>query len=159
MHARIDELNRLNLPGFYELFAALPPPRAGDLRGLFRGIFVGPGWLRNASGPALGIAGMGGWWGKEIAADGSAINLALKRGSYERRFPMFFVEQRSYLDNKPGLALRYRAGSRFPWPLIVDELRQIEPGLVLGMTLADLGPLRRVAFPFTLLHQETWDGL
>jgi hypothetical protein len=159
MNARIEELNRLSLPAFYRLFASLSPPPADSLRGLFQGVFVGPGWLRPVWGPLLSLAGMGGWWGKEIAPDGSAINLVLHHGVFERRFPMFFVQQTSYLDRQPGLALRYRPGCPFPWPFITDELRQIEPGLVLGMTLADLGPLRWIAFPFTLAHREHVDGL
>ena len=130
-----------------------------SLTGIFRGIFVGPGWLRQIWGPLLAVTGLSGWWGKEFDPQGSAINLVLRKGRYERRFPMVIVRQASNLDGKPGLALRYREDNPFPWPLIVDELRRIDSVMVLGMTLADVGPFRRMAFPFVLQSREAVDGL
>jgi hypothetical protein len=129
------------------------------LRGRFRGEFVGPAWLRRLAGPLLVVTGLGGWWGKDFDDQGNAINLALRKGNLERVLPMSLVEQVSFIDGKPGLALHYAAGNPFPWPLIIDELRSITPQLTLGMTLAELGPLRRLALPFVLHPEEGEHGL
>ena len=77
----------------------------------------------------------------------------------ERRFPMLLVEQASYIDRRPGLALHYAPENPFPWPWIVDELRSLHPGLILGMSMVRLNPLKRLALPFVLQHQENNDGL
>jgi hypothetical protein len=159
MTQAIDSLNQMSLRAIHGLFTHLDPPEVSSLSGIFRGLFVGPAWLRPVWGPILAVAGLGGWWGKEFDPHGNVINLVIRRGRYERRFPMLIVQQTSYLDHKPGLALRYRADNPFPWPFIVDELRRIDSVTVLAMTLADVGPFRRMAFPFILQSREALDGL
>lgn len=156
---QLEQLNQLSLLEFPELFASLIPPRADSLKGLYHGIFVGPAWLRRMAGPLLAITGLGGWWGKEFDNEGKAINLVWQKGRIDYRFPMSLVEQVSYIDHKPGLALRYASNNPFPWPWIVDELRSIKPGLVLGMTLSRLGPLKRLPLPFVLQPREKVNGL
>jgi hypothetical protein len=155
----IETLDQMTLADFHRLFARLEPPQATSLSGISRGIFVGQAWLRSIWGPLLALTGLGGWWGKEFEADGKAVNLVLRRGKYERCFPMYPVQQVSYLDGKNGLALRYRSDNPFPWPIILDELRRIDSATVLGMTLVDVRPLRRMAFPFILQSRESLDGL
>jgi hypothetical protein len=104
------------------------------------------------------MTGLGGWWGKEISRDdGEAINLVHRQGEYHRIFPMYFIQQISFLDRKPGLALRYEKDNPFPWPMILDELRRLDAETILGMTLVDLTVLRRQAFPFILQSQEALD--
>ena len=151
-------LNLLSLSDLRKLFASLDPPDPASLTGFYRGLFVGPGWLRASWGPLLAITGLGGWWGKEFKGDG-AVNLVLRIGEYRRVFPMHFIQQPSYLDGRPGLALRYRRDNPFPWPIVLDELRRIDAETSLGMSLVDLGALRRQAFPFILHHRETLDPL
>ena len=107
----------------------------------------------------LAIAGLGGWWGKEIAADDTAINLVHRQGNFEYRFPMLMIEETSFLDGKTGRSFHYRKDNPFPWPYIVDEMRRIDDNHILGMTLANIRPFRRFGFPFVLeykkpLHQE-----
>ena len=159
MDQSIFSLNQMSLPAIHRLFSNLDPPEAGSLAGIFRGTFVGPAWLRPVWGPLLAVTGLGGWWGKEFDSQGNAINLVLRKGRYERRFPMHIIHQASHLDHKLGLAMRYRADNPFPWPFILDELRRINMTMVLGMTLADIGPFRRMAFPFILQSREMTDGL
>jgi len=144
---------------FKELFASLKPPPRETLRGIYKGFFVGPGWLRRLASPLLVVTRMGNWRGKDFDPQGNAINLVLRRGQIERRFPMLLVEQVSLIDHKPGLALRYAPSNPLPWPWIVDELRSLQAGLVLGMTMARLGPLQHLALPFVLQSQEGTDGL
>lgn len=159
MTQSINQLNQMSLTAIRQLFARLEPPEAGSLTGIFRGFFIGPAWLQRLWPPLLAVTGLGGWCGKEIDPSGNAINLTFRQGRYERRFPMYFVHQASYLDRKPGLALRYQKDSPFPWPFILDELRRIDSETVLGMTLADIRPFRRMAFPFILQKREAPDGL
>jgi len=154
MITQIEQLNHLSLLEFPELFTSLKPLRADSLRGLYQGIFVGPAWIRGLAEPLLVVTGLGGWWGKEFDPEGNAINLVWRKGRIEHRFPMQLVEQASYIDHKPGLALRYASSNPFPWPWIVDELRTITTGLVLGMTIAIPGPFRRLPLPFVLQPRE-----
>jgi hypothetical protein len=159
MNSKVEELNRLPLGQFPEYFASLSPPDSNSLRGFFKGDFVGPAWLRGLAGPLLVITGLGGWWGKEFDAEGGALNLVWRNEKYSYRFPMRLTKQNSYIDRRSGLALRYASSNPFPWPWIVDELRSIQTGLVLGMTVATLGPLKRLPLPFILQPEEGPDGL
>lgn len=155
---RSTHLNQLSLTAIRKLFNTLDPPAVASLQGYYRGLFVGPGWLRASWGPLLAITGLGGWWGKEFISTG-AINLVFRRKEYRRIFPMHFTQQPSYLDGRQGLALRYRSDNPFPWPIILDELRLIDDETLLGMSLVDLGLMRRQAFPFILHSQEALDPL
>ncbi len=153
------ELNSLSLKQFRDLFVSLPVPDMTSIRGVYRAAFVGPGWLRTSAGPALVLSGLGGWWGKEFRADGTAINIVLRAGKFSTRFPMKLMPDRSFIDGKDGLTLHYQPGNPFPWMYVVDELRQIKEDTLLGMTIANVGGLRKMAFPFTLQFQEHGYGL
>jgi hypothetical protein len=144
------DLNILSLSQFRLIFKSLSAPAVDSLPGKYRAAFVGPAWLRASAGPALAVSGLGGWWGKEFYANGTAINIVLRAGSYGTRFPMKFVQARSFIDQKDGLALQYQHGNPFPWMYIVDELRRIDAERLLGMTIANLPGLRGLAFPFIL---------
>lgn len=149
-----QDLNRLPLGRFPALFASLPVPVAQSLTGVYRAAFVGPAWLRAAAAPALAITGLGGWWGKQFFEDGAAVNLVWRAGALRPIFPMRLSAERSFIDQKDGLALRYQPGSPFPWMFIVDELRRLDSNTLLGMTLADARGLRGLAFPFILQKEN-----
>lgn len=159
MTTEVDHLNRLSLLDFPDLFVSLSPPSIGSMSGLYRGKLIGPRWSRRLGGILLVITGLGGWWGKEFDLQGNAINLVWRNREILHRFPMHLVEQKSYIDHKPGLVLRYASSNPFPWPWIVDELRSVTQELVLGMTIAKFGPLNRLPLPFILQPRETIDGL
>jgi len=159
MSGRLDELNRLKLGDFPALYRTLKLPEVSALEGYFRGAFVGPGWLRSIAGPGLVLTGLSGWWGKYFVGDGNAINLVMRNGALEKVFPMTLVSGTSLIDGLPGLTLHYESENPFPWPYIVDELRLIEPGLLLGMTSIKAKMLRGLLLPFTLHYQEQIDGL
>jgi hypothetical protein len=55
--------------------------------------------------------------------------------------------------------LCYPAGSPFPWPWVIDEIRQLDPTTLLGMSLTTLQWMPRLALPFLLHAQEHADGL
>ena len=146
----IDELNQYSLRKFHALFTSLPVPGASSLPGNYRGTFVGPAWLRMGVKPALLLAGLGGWWGKEIFQDGTAINIILRGGKFERRFPMETICGTSVIDGQDGLALRYQKGNPFPFMFIMDELRRIDELTLLGMSRTNIPGFRWFALPFVL---------
>ena len=63
---------------------------------------------------------------------------------------MKFVRASSFIDGRRGLALHYQPGNPFPWMYVVDEIRQVDGNTLLGMTIANLRGLRKLAFPFIL---------
>lgn len=56
----------------------------------------------------------------------------------------------SLVDGKPCLRIVYVKGSRLPWARIVDELRHMEEGELLGMMVLNISWLPYLAFPFAL---------
>ena len=144
------DFNRLSLTEFREYFSGLTIPEPTSLPGKYRAAFVGPGWLRKSAGPALALSGLGGWWGKEIQADETAINIVLRAGEFSKCFKMKFNHEKSFIDGKQGLALHYLPGNPFPWMYVVDEIRRVDTRTLLGMTRATVSGLRGLAFPFIL---------
>jgi len=142
--------NQKPLSVFKTLFSGLPIPEIQSLRGVYKGEFTGPGWLRIAAGPSLALAGMGGWCGKDLQADRTGINLILRKGQYIRRFPMRIVNLPSLIDGEVGVTVTYTHDCPFPWPYIIDELRQIDTSTLLGMTIVNVKLLNNLAFPFLL---------
>ncbi len=137
----------------------LPPPDPLSLQGVFQGEFVGPAWLRRSAKPTLAVGGLGGWWGKEFDGSGSGMNIVQRGESFERVVPMLVKGAVSRIDGKPGVTLIYPPGSPFPLTWIVDELRHLDEGRLLGLTMVNLDWLRRFTFPFLLHHTEHRDGL
>jgi hypothetical protein len=41
---------------------------------------------------------------------------------------------------------------------VIDEMRRIQPDLVLGMTILEWGALTRLPLPFVLQSRESMDG-
>jgi hypothetical protein len=150
----ISHLNGYPLHKFRTLFASLPVPEPNSIRGKYRGAFVGPAWVRASVKPALWIAGLSGWWGKEFYDDGTAINIVLRRGQFLTRFPMEFTRERSFIDGKEGVALHYQKSDPFPLPLIVDEIRRLDGVTLLGITRPNIPGLRWLALPFILQKQN-----
>jgi len=157
MNSQVEQLNHLSLLDFPEYFSALDAPQASMMKGLYKGSFVGLAWLRALAGPLLVLTRMGKWLGKDIDPGGRAFNLVRTKGGIVQKFPMQLVERESLIDGKPGVVLRYEDCNPFPWPWIIDELRSIQPGMVLGMTITRIGPLVRLPLPFVLQSRESMD--
>jgi hypothetical protein len=151
---QISQLDQYGLRQFRDLFASLAVPEAESIRGKYHGAFVGPAWVKAAVKPALWITGLGGWWGKEIYEDGTAINLVLRRGKFSTRFSMKFVRERSFIDGRHGLALHYQQDNPVLWLFIVDEIRRMDESTLLGMTRPSIPGLRWFALPFILQKQS-----
>ena len=148
------DYKNLSLYKYRELFNSLGIPEPESLPGIYKAAFVGPGWFTASAGPALVLTGLGGWWGKEIHADGTAINIVSRAGKFSRCFQMQFVTAKSFIDKRSGLALHYQPGSPFPWMYVVDEIRRVDGKTLLGMTIANLPGLRGLALPFILERTE-----
>ena len=93
----IKELNELSLRGFSQLFERLALDDTAVLEGIYRGTYVGPGWLRKAAPPAMRASGLGGWWGKQFEAGGAAYNLVERQGQIAPIMPMQLIGK-SVLD-------------------------------------------------------------
>ena len=154
-----SQLNRQSLGYFKPLFVSLPAPEWTDLPGFYQAEFTGPAWLRAIAPPGLAIGGLGGWWGKELHADGSGMNIVARGGSLRRVLPVRFELGPSSLDGQPAILIRYPPDSRFPWPRVVDELRRLEAGCLLGLTFFNIGRLNELPMPFLLFHREKPNGL
>lgn len=129
-------------------FGRLAPPPS--LIGVFRAAFTGPAWLRAIAGPGLWPLGLGGWWGKTFDSAGQGFNLVRRGGQLQPRLPIRLSHAASRLDGQPCLAVAYAATAPFPWRWVVDEIRQLDAEVYLGMTLAALPGVRGQALPFLL---------
>ena len=147
---QISQLNQYSLRRFPDLFASLAVPEIASLPGKYRGMFVGPAWVRAAVKPALFITGLCGWKGKELYADGTAVNILLRKEKLITRFRMKFAMERSQIDGREGLALHYRKDNLLLWLFIVDEIRRLDGTTLLGLTRPMIPWLRWLALPFIL---------
>lgn len=146
-----QQLNRYALRAFKPYFATLVPPDLAFLHGEYCAEFVGPRWLRRLASPALALTGLSGWCGKWFDGLGNARNLVQRQGQTHEVMKMVLAERPSLIDGRPAVTVIYPAGSPFPWPYIVDELRVLDHFTLLGMMIITPPGLRRLPFPF-LLH-------
>lgn len=154
-----QQLNQNALATFGALFASLPPPGIAELNGVYQAEFVGPLWLRKLVKPALVLTGLGGWWGKVFDGRGNADNIVQRQGELRRILPMKLVASPSRIDGRPGITVTYMPDARLPWPWIIDELRRLDEGCLLGMTMLPKGPLAHLALPFLLHYSVDRHGL
>jgi hypothetical protein len=142
------------LSQFKPLFRSLTLPTIESLKGVYRGQFTGPAWLRLSAPPSLTLAGLGGWWGKVFPGNGTGHNLVFRQGRLQSLFPIRLAIIRSLVDGQPSMGVQYTAECPFPWPHVIDELRCLDESCLLGLTIINMGILRRLAFPFLLFPEE-----
>jgi hypothetical protein len=101
---------------------------------------------------------MRGWMGKEFAAPSSADapelaghNLVDDHGIAEPSLPMTARLGTARLDGRAALVLTYAADAPFPWRNVVDEVRPIGDGRLLGLSY-NIVPGVPVGVPFLLHH-------
>lgn len=145
------DLNRQPLHTFFPLFGTLIPPKPDTLPGVYEAAFTGPGWLRMSAEPSLALIGLGGWWGMHFTAEGGT-NLVLRQRKIQRHFPFHITLADSAIDGKPAVIVRYTEACPFPWQHIFDEVRQIEPGRLLGMRRIEVRGLQRMPLPYLLVR-------
>jgi hypothetical protein len=103
-----------------------------------------------------GGAGLGGWWGKDFDGQGRIDNILERGGAFRRTLRGEVQRADSLVD---GRRIVYPKGSRLPWTWVVDELRQVGEGELLGMMVLNIDWLPHLAFPFALHAREDIEGL
>ncbi len=66
---------------------------------------------------------------------------------------MVVAERPGLDDGRPVAAVSYVPGQSVLWSRVLDELRELEPGLLLMLTRLDLPIARRLSMP-VLLERE-----
>ena len=140
---------------------AVRPTALSDLDGDGQGAMLA--WRSPRSGPlvallrAMGTSGLFPWKGKSFRATtkdaGEGINRISLFGN-RRWFPFGTRFDASFLDGKPTFVLDY--GSRRNPPLIkqiVDEVREVAPGLYLGAAALKVGGRPRHILFFAVSFQ------
>ncbi|NVJ27541.1 MULTISPECIES: hypothetical protein [Myxococcus] len=137
------------------LFTRLPTPSREALPGRYRAELLGPSWFQGFAHRLLGVLGMRGWWGKDIAPGGrEGANLVNRVGGIWRAVPLVIREGTSRVDGRTSLQVEYTPEVGRQWRPWVDELRWLEGRTLLAMTHLELPVLRHLTFPF-LLHRES----
>jgi hypothetical protein len=150
------------------LWHSLPPPTTtGLIAGYYQGTVLPAGPLAPVSSFVTHrLFGPGKWAGKNFKIGGKAGNnvFVLRdqsralRGSREFALSL----QSSLLDRRPCCALDYgdKCGNQFPWCGMRDELREVKPGLLLGLgsMTAFGGPLNSAVFTLQKKRAHKWSG-
>lgn len=138
------------------LFAAADCPAPPALAGRLAAEIVGPWPVRAAAPVVFRLTGLGDWWGKDLrataAGDGLAGHNLAGPGGERRTLPLSAAIGPSRTDGAPAVLVRYPADAPWPWRRVVDELRVLPDGTVLGLTFG-LPAGGRGGAPF-LLHPE-----
>jgi hypothetical protein len=140
---------------YREIFASSDLPEEVD--GVWQGEPVGPGWFVTLAGPSLAIGGLGGWWGKDFDGEGGVDNIVERGGAFRRTLRGAVQQADSLVDGRSCLRIVYPQGSGLPWIWIVDELRQVGEGELLGMMVLSISWLPHLALPF-VLHARADSG-
>ena len=141
--------------GLIRAWPDLSAPALEDVVGDLRAEFATP--LRHVAPAGLGLVGLPRWHGKRFAATGpgelAGVNLLrAPGGGFEERLPMRAVLGAGLADGRPAIIVTYAADAPRPWRWVRDELRQLEDGVLLGMSYVDRPLLRRGGLPFLLRH-------
>lgn len=145
-----DDLGTASLGVLAQRFVTLPAPSGAALSGFYRSRFIGPWWLRLSAGPSVALAGLPGWQGKRFITATQATNVLLRQGERSDCLSMSCAVTDSVIDGRPVAALCYGADAPRPWRWVRDELRQLDAGTLMGMTVIELPLLRHLSFPFLL---------
>jgi hypothetical protein len=99
------------------------------------------------------VTGLPGWQGKKFLDHDVAVNVLKRKGELCEGPRMRWTSGTSRLDGKPGVGLQYPPNAPRPWRWITDELRELESGTLLGMSVLDAPVLRRIGIPFLLVRE------
>lgn len=130
-----SEAELLNL---FRQGVAIAPP-VGKVRGT---PLIRPG---TALGPHLSVAGRGVWQGKVFQDDATVVNRFFGIRSVRAKVST----QPSWIDGAPALVLDYQDTSRI-YARYRDEIRQVAPGLLLGVMFDRCAPGRPIERFFVL---------
>lgn len=145
-----NNLTKSSIRQIRSVYSQLPSANQKERIGDYRAQFIGPWWLRKSAAPSLVLSGLPGWVGKRFIDNNNATNILLLDGERIEKFEMRCIEQFSFVDHKPTIALNYGNTAPIPWRWIVDELRQLDENTMLCMTIINLPFLKNFSFPFLL---------
>lgn len=148
-----------NILALRRAWSSLTPVLAVDLVGDHEAEFVVP--LRTVAPFSLGLIGLPGWYGKRfgLESDGVVAGVNLLRpesGSsavtqLRETMPMTVRDGVSKIDGRRAVIVDYAPGTRAPWPWVRDELRSLDDGTLVGMTVLDVRGLSWIGgMPFLL---------
>lgn len=126
----------------------LPPPSM--LEGRFQAQFIGPDWLVWLAPRLLPLGGLAGWYGKCFSGSDKAINVLRSGSELVTAVPMRRTVERSMFGQGRALVLTYDQRAPIPLRTLRDEFRALDANTLLGLTVADLPFLRKLALPFIL---------
>lgn len=147
---------------FVQAGASGGAPELAMLTGRHQAHRVGPLWIRLLAPGFLAITGMPGWWGKEFPSVAGADaaerleghNLIERGGTVAPSLPMQATIRPSRVDGRPAIVATYPPTAPFPWRSVVDELRPVDTGVLLGLSFGiPLAP--RGGIPFVLIRAAT----
>ena len=142
------------VPALIRAWSRLQAPALEDVVGDLRAEFVTP--LRHVAPVGLGLVGLPRWHGKRFTASGpgelAGVNLLRSPGGhgFEERLPMRAVLGAGLADGRPAVVVTYAEDAPRPWRWVRDELRQLDDGVLVGMSYVDRRPLRCGGLPFLL---------
>ncbi len=132
------------------LFSTLKAPEVIPEKQRYTGATIGPWWLRVLGWPLLNIGAMAGWKGKSFHSKGRVLNIVEKKGSTKEVMPIHASLESFSRGVGAVLLLTYPETAPLPWNYIIDELRCLPDGRLLGLTTLKLPLLGVIPVPFTL---------
>jgi len=133
----MNDLVRMSAADLTALFASAPPAPAPS--GFLPGRAIkDPGSRRTVSNARFTRLA---WQGKYFRDDGTMVNRVFGIG---RAIPADVYVAESLLDGRPALVLDY-SRSRL-WPNVRDEVREVSPGLYLGIMYKRSAPMNPPMF-------------
>jgi hypothetical protein len=158
----LSDLRRMNFDELSELYRHAKRPAAlADLNGAARGAMLA--WRSPSGGPlarileAMGSSARFPWEGKTFQTETNDRGKGINRINLLRKMTWFPFATRfgpSFLDGQPAFVLDY-SGQGNP-PLInsiVDEVREVAPGLYMGPAALKVGGKPRPVLFFALSYQ------
>ncbi|MGV9668119.1 hypothetical protein ACWDUL_22475 [Nocardia niigatensis] len=151
-----NDLARRSSRELRALFRTAACPSLSEVSGRLEAELAGPALVRAVAPIAFRLTGLADWWGKDLrpvpgGQELAGHNLAGPRGE-RTTLPLSATVGPSRLDGAPAMVLSYPPDAPFPWRRVVDELRILPDGTVLGLTFG-LPLTPRDGSPF-LLRRE-----
>ncbi len=137
-----------------KIFATLPSPAQTMIDGLYEAHFVGPWFMRVSARPTMNIFSLPNWFGKRFLSPSTACNVIIQNGQQQQVIPMQGTYTQSCIDQKDCYTLTYDATAPIPWRYVRDDLKQLSPTVLLGLTTVQLPILSWFKFPFLLVKVE-----
>lgn len=158
----LDSLRRMNFNELRELYAAAKRPSAlSDLNGDAKGAMLA--WRSPASGPLarlleiIGTSRLFPWEGKSFHSKSNDHGEGINRINLLRKmrwFPFATRFDASFLDGEPTFVLDYGRSGNPPFiRRILDEVREVAPGLYMGPAALNVGGKPRPILFFAVSFQ------